>query len=60
MHTYMYTYITCTNTNSHAHPLQVDSQLNCAYEYQSNAGKIVHTPLTNKRFLTLSKGMHQG
>ena len=38
----------------------VDSQLNYTCEYQGNAGKLVHTPLTDKCYLTLSQGMHQG
>ena len=34
--------------------------MNYTYEYQGNAGKLVHTPLTDKCYLTLSQGMHQG
>ncbi|KAH8054008.1 dynein light chain binding protein [Aureococcus anophagefferens] len=30
------------------------------YEYQGNAGKLVHTPLTDKCYLTLTQGMHMG
>ncbi len=29
-------------------------------EYQGNAGKLVHTPLTDKCYLTLTQGMHMG
>ena len=38
----------------------VDAQLDYTYEYQGNAGKLVHTPLTDKCYLTLTQGMHQG
>ena len=38
----------------------VDAELNYTYEYQGNAGKLVHTPLTDKCYLTLTQGMHQG
>ncbi len=31
-----------------------------SYEYQGNEGKLVHTPLTDKCYLTLTQGMHQG
>ncbi|CAM9134653.1 unnamed protein product [Chrysoparadoxa australica] len=30
------------------------------YEYQGNAAKLVHTPLTDKCYLTLTQGMHMG
>lgn len=30
------------------------------YEYQGNAPKLVHTPLTDKCYLTLTQGMHMG
>lgn len=30
------------------------------YEYQGNSGKLVHTPLTDKCYLTLTQGMHFG
>ncbi|CAN0042899.1 unnamed protein product [Ascophyllum nodosum] len=31
-----------------------------SYEYQGNAPKLVHTPLTDKCYLTLTQGMHMG
>eukprot|EP00048_Salpingoeca_helianthica_P012918 m.191084 g.191084 ORF g.191084 m.191084 type:complete len:4245 (+) comp15437_c5_seq48:84-12818(+) len=30
------------------------------YEYQGNSAKLVHTPLTDKCYLTLTQGMHMG
>jgi dynein heavy chain 2 len=30
------------------------------YEYQGNASKLVHTPLTDKCYLTLTQAMHMG
>lgn len=38
----------------------VDAQFNYTYEYQGNAAKLVHTPLTDKCYLTLTQGMHMG
>ncbi|XP_052794024.1 cytoplasmic dynein 2 heavy chain 1-like isoform X3 [Mya arenaria] len=38
----------------------VDSEFEYTYEYQGNAGKLVHTPLTDKCYLTLTQGMHMG
>nr|CAD7413402.1 unnamed protein product [Timema cristinae] len=38
----------------------VDAQFEYTYEYQGNATKLVHTPLTDKCYLTLTQGMHMG
>ncbi|GLH06946.1 Dynein heavy chain, cytoplasmic, partial [Gryllus bimaculatus] len=38
----------------------VDAQFQYTYEYQGNAPKLVHTPLTDKCYLTLTQGMHMG
>ena len=38
----------------------VDAEFSYTYEYQGNAAKLVHTPLTDKCYLTLTQGMHMG
>ncbi len=38
----------------------VDAEFRYSYEYQGNAGKLVHTPLTDKCYLVLTQGMHLG
>lgn len=38
----------------------VDAEFEYTYEYQGNAPKLVHTPLTEKCYLTLCEGMHLG
>ena len=38
----------------------VDAEFDYTYEYQGNAAKLVHTPLTDKCYLTLTQGMHIG
>eukprot|EP01062_Namystynia_karyoxenos_P045109 TRINITY_DN3342_c0_g5_i1.p1 TRINITY_DN3342_c0_g5~~TRINITY_DN3342_c0_g5_i1.p1 ORF type:complete len:4328 (+),score=2117.78 TRINITY_DN3342_c0_g5_i1:233-13216(+) len=40
--------------------LMVDAEFNYTFEYQGNAPKLVHTPLTDKCYLTLTQGMHLG
>ena len=36
------------------------AQFDYTYEYQGNAAKLVHTPLTDKCYLTLTQGMSMG
>ncbi|CAD5120552.1 DgyrCDS9119 [Dimorphilus gyrociliatus] len=38
----------------------VDAEFDYTYEYQGNAGKLVHTPLTDKCYLTLTQAMSMG
>lgn len=38
----------------------VDAEFDYTYEYQGNAAKLVHTPLTDKCYLTLTQGMKMG
>eukprot|EP00049_Salpingoeca_infusionum_P001770 m.50835 g.50835 ORF g.50835 m.50835 type:complete len:4155 (+) comp11193_c0_seq1:125-12589(+) len=37
-----------------------DAEFDYTYEYQGNASKLVHTPLTDKCYLTLTQGMKMG
>ncbi|KAM9852784.1 cytoplasmic dynein 2 heavy chain 1 isoform 4-T4 [Aulostomus maculatus] len=38
----------------------VDAKFSYTYEYQGNAAKLVHTPLTDKCYLTLTQAMKMG
>eukprot|EP00755_Sulcionema_specki_P016551 Sspe_Gene.10436::Locus_3490_Transcript_1_1_Confidence_1.000_Length_5354::g.10436::m.10436/K10414/DYNC2H, DNCH2; dynein heavy chain 2, cytosolic len=38
----------------------VDATFDYTFEYQGNVPKLVHTPLTDKCYLTLTQGMHLG
>ncbi|KAM4627347.1 cytoplasmic dynein 2 heavy chain 1 [Polymixia lowei] len=42
------------------HIHMVDAQFQYTYEYQGNAAKLVHTPLTDKCYLTLTQAMKMG
>lgn len=46
--------------NSKAIVKMSDAKFAYTYEYQGNAPKLVHTPLTDKCYLTLTQGMHMG
>ncbi|XP_017286523.1 cytoplasmic dynein 2 heavy chain 1 isoform X3 [Kryptolebias marmoratus] len=47
-------------TDKCCHIQMVDAQFNYTYEYQGNAAKLVHTPLTDKCYLTLTQAMKMG
>ncbi|ORC91608.1 putative dynein heavy chain [Trypanosoma theileri] len=40
--------------------VMMDASFEYTYEYQGNAAKLVHTPLTDKCYLVLTKGMQLG
>uniref|UniRef100_A0A4W3JMF3 Cytoplasmic dynein 2 heavy chain 1 n=1 Tax=Callorhinchus milii TaxID=7868 RepID=A0A4W3JMF3_CALMI len=47
-----------SDNNCHIH--MVDAEFHYTYEYQGNAPKLVHTPLTDKCYLTLTQAMKMG
>ena len=48
------------NSSQLAEIIMVNAQFAYTYEYQGNAQKLVHTPLTDKCYLTLTQGMSMG
>uniref|UniRef100_A0A8B9KZF7 Cytoplasmic dynein 2 heavy chain 1 n=1 Tax=Astyanax mexicanus TaxID=7994 RepID=A0A8B9KZF7_ASTMX len=48
------------NSEQHCTIHMVDAVFNYTYEYQGNAAKLVHTPLTDKCYLTLTQAMRMG
>ncbi|CAK9088100.1 Cytoplasmic dynein 2 heavy chain 1 (Dynein heavy chain isotype 1B) [Durusdinium trenchii] len=48
------------NTDNQCVVRMCDAEIKYTYEYWGNAAKLVHTPLTDKCYLTLTQGMHMG
>ena len=51
---------TIDNATSACVVRMVNAEFSYTYEYQGNRGLLVHTPLTDKCYLTLTQGMHMG
>ncbi|VDM42915.1 unnamed protein product [Toxocara canis] len=48
------------SSSQHVLIRQVNTQFDYTYEYQGNSAKLVHTPLTDKCYLTLTQAMSMG
>lgn len=53
-------YLEGSGNSKHCKIRMNDASFDYTYEYQGNAPKLVHTPLTDKCYLTLTQGMHMG
>ncbi|RYE85303.1 MAG: hypothetical protein EOO65_00665 [Methanosarcinales archaeon] len=50
----------CALQSGRAVAQMVDAEVEYTYEYQGNAQKLVHTPLTDKCYMVLTQGLHMG